>query len=180
MSPLRTLVLGGARSGKSVHAEQLVDSEPLVRYIATAKRDPSDLDWESRIADHRRRRPSEWTTVESSVDLPATLLEPTGGVSIVDDLGTWLTSAIDNRRAWDLPRGSIAPDTDALVDAVTRCRERVLLVSPEVGLSVVPATRSGRLFQDEMGILNGRLSAVCDTVVLVIAGTPLTLKSPNS
>ncbi len=101
------------------------------------------------------------------------------GTTIVDDLGTWLTHTIDDHRAWDSPRGTVAPDVATLVDAVSRSREHLVIVSPEVGMSVVPDTRSGRLFQDEIGSLNSALAAVCDTVVLVVAGLPLTLKTSD-
>lgn len=125
------------------------------------------------------RRPSNWTTVESSTGLIQALSTQGCDITVVDDLGTWLTGAIDDRHAWELPRGTVTPDTDALVQAVSQCFEPVVLVSPEVGWGVVPETRSGRLFQDEMGTLNRRLAEVCDSVVLVVAGLPLALKSPN-
>lgn len=150
-----------------------------VRYVATGRRDPADPDWDARIDDHRRRRPAQWTTIESSADLPATVLGG-NGVTIVDDLGTWLTGMLDDLAAWDAPRGTVAPVVDELVDAVRRCDHRLVMVSPEVGLSIVPETRSGRLFRDELGVLNGRLAAVCDDVVLVVAGLPVTLKSVDA
>lgn len=175
-SAIRTLVLGGARSGKSAFAEELAAGADRVRYVATGRRVPSDTDWEARIEAHRERRPAEWTTVESSGGLVDVLAMPSSGVTIVDDLGTWLTGTIDDRAAWESPRGTVSPETDALVHAVTQCHEPVVLVSPEVGWGVIPASRSGRLFQDEMGTLNRRLAAVCDSVVLVVAGLPLTLK----
>ncbi len=177
---LRTLVLGGTRSGKSAWAESAVTSYAAsstcdVRYIATGRRDPDDADWEERIDGHRRRRPASWRTAESAAGLSG-LLEDHAEVTLVDDLGTWLTGVIDDRDAWDLPRGTTAPDSDSLVDAVAAYSGILVLVSPEVGWGVVPPTRSGRLFQDEMGSLNGRLAAMCDHVVLVVAGLPLTLK----
>lgn len=115
--------------------------------------------------------------MESPRGLSDVLATPTDCATIVDDLGTWLTGAIDDREAWDLPRGTITPESDALVNAVSQGIGTMVLVSPEVGWGVVPETRSGRLFQDEMGTLNRRLAAVCDSVVLVVAGQPLTLKS---
>lgn len=172
----RTLVLGGARSGKSSHAESLIASDAAVAYVATGRRNPDDLDWEARIEQHRIRRPSSWTTHETT-DLATELDRPFSGTRLVDDLGTWLTSVLDDAHAWDLPRGSVAAHTDGLVDAVASCRSRLILVSPEVGLSVIPESRSGRLFRDEIGALNSRLAEVCNEVVLVVAGLPLILKT---
>ncbi|MFE3228953.1 nicotinate-nucleotide--dimethylbenzimidazole phosphoribosyltransferase [Nocardia sp. NPDC059228] len=170
--PLRTLVLGGARSGKSAYAEQLVASE-AVRYVATAVADPADADFAERIAAHRARRPANWTIVEG--DAVAALAEATP-VTLVDDLGTWLTARLDARAAWESPRGIVAPDIDALVSAVAGYGQRLILVSPEVGLGVIPATASGRLFRDEIGTLNQRLAEVCDEVFLVVAGQAMRIK----
>ena len=175
--PTRTLVLGGARSGKSGHAESLAVLEP-VRYLATGRRDATDEDWQRRIDGHRASRPKHWTTVETVTSLAAVIAQPWDGTTVVDDLGTWLTGMLDDARAWDLPRGTIAPALDTLVGAVADCTSTLVLVSPEVGLSVVPESRSGRLFRDELGLLNSRLAAVCDRVLLVVAGLALTLKEP--
>jgi len=174
---VRTLVLGGARSGKSVHAEQLLPAGP-VRYVATASQHPGDADWAARIAVHRARRPGDWQTVENT-DLVALLGLPDDGAPVlVDDLGTWLTAELDDTQAWEQARGTIAPRCAALVDAVAASTARLVLVSPEVGLGVVPATPAGRLFRDELGALNAALAAVCDEVLLVVAGIPLKLKGP--
>ncbi|WP_430333068.1 bifunctional adenosylcobinamide kinase/adenosylcobinamide-phosphate guanylyltransferase [Rhodococcus sp. ACT016] len=181
-APRRTLVLGGARSGKSAHAEGLLDDldgNLPIRYVATARRYPGDDDWEARIDLHRCRRPRSWTTVETGGDgsLIDVLAAPgTHPPTLVDDLGTWLTCELDDAGAWDAPRGAISRRTDALVDTVAGFDGRLLLVSPEVGLGVIPETRAGRLFRDEIGALNSRLAEVCDDVVLVVAGIALTLK----
>lgn len=176
MPPTKTLVLGGARSGKSSHAESLIAHGTAVRYVATGRRDPADLDWEARIRQHRERRPAAWTTHETA-DLETALGEQNSGITLVDDLGTWLTRILDDASAWDLPRGSITAKIQGLVDAVASCRSGVILVSPEVGLSVIPESRSGRLFRDEIGLLNSTIAEVCDEVVLVVAGLPLILKT---
>ncbi|MCZ9329068.1 bifunctional adenosylcobinamide kinase/adenosylcobinamide-phosphate guanylyltransferase [Nocardia farcinica] len=173
----RTLVLGGARSGKSAFAERLAGESATVRYLATAVLDPADTDFADRVAGHRARRPAHWTTVDSAD--PATVLtaEPGfPGATLVDDLGTWLTARIDALDAWDAPRGTVAPAADALVAAVRDYPGRLVIVSPEVGMGVVPATRSGRLFRDEIGALNQALAAVCEEAYLVVAGLPLRLK----
>jgi adenosyl cobinamide kinase/adenosyl cobinamide phosphate guanylyltransferase len=174
----RTLVLGGTRSGKSGYAEDLLPAGAPVRYLATARVDPGDREWSARISAHRDRRPPAWTT-EESPDLPAALAGATAGESLlVDDLATWLTGQLDDAGAWESERPGPVFDgrVDALVDAVRRCPARLVLVSAEVGLGVVPATRSGRLFRDELGALNANLARVCDTVVLLVAGIPLTLR----
>ncbi|UGT60643.1 bifunctional adenosylcobinamide kinase/adenosylcobinamide-phosphate guanylyltransferase [Nocardia asteroides] len=172
----RTLVLGGARSGKSAHAERLAGDGP-VRYLATAVPDPADRDFAERIAGHRARRPAAWEVLESA-DPAAVLAAPAAAppATLVDDIGTWLTARIDALDAWEAPRGTVAPAADALVAAVDGYRHRLVLVSPEVGLGVIPATRSGRLFRDEIGALNQRLAQVCDEVVLVVAGIPMRVK----
>ncbi|WP_280424927.1 bifunctional adenosylcobinamide kinase/adenosylcobinamide-phosphate guanylyltransferase [Nocardia carnea] len=170
----RTLVLGGARSGKSAYAESLVGEGP-VRYLATAIPDPADTDFAARIAAHRARRPACWTVLDGAD--PATVLRDSHpGPTLVDDIGTWLTARLDTRAAWDAPRGTIAPDMDALVSAVAQYPGRLVLVTPEVGLGVIPATRSGRLFRDEIGTLNQRLAHVCDDVYFVVAGLPMRVK----
>ncbi|MFD4369830.1 bifunctional adenosylcobinamide kinase/adenosylcobinamide-phosphate guanylyltransferase [Rhodococcus sp. NPDC058521] len=178
---VRTLVLGGARSGKSAHAESLAGGVPdsvAVRYLATARRHPDDSDWEERIDGHRRRRPIHWTVVETAhrSGLVDELGRTDWPVTLVDDLGTWLTDTIDSAHAWDRPRGTIAVDVDSLVDRVRTYPRDLVIVSPEVGLAVVPESRSGRLFRDEIGALNARLANECDRVVLVVAGLPLVLK----
>ncbi|WP_040776726.1 bifunctional adenosylcobinamide kinase/adenosylcobinamide-phosphate guanylyltransferase [Nocardia pneumoniae] len=176
-APRRILVLGGARSGKSAFAEKLAgEGGETVRYLATAVPDPDDHDFTERIAQHRSRRPASWTTVESA-DPARILAESTvPSVTLVDDIGTWLTARIDARQAWEAPRGTISPDTDALVAAVAAYQGGLVIVTPEVGMGVIPATRSGRLFRDEMGILNQRLAQACDEAYFVVAGLPLRLK----
>jgi adenosylcobinamide kinase / adenosylcobinamide-phosphate guanylyltransferase len=172
----RTLVLGGTRSGKSQHAEDLLPADAPVRYLATARRRPDDAEWLARIDVHRARRPPSWTTLEDS-DVAA-VVRAGGGPLLVDDLATWLTGVLDDAAAWDAP--TVPPTARAaveeLVAAVAAAPGRVVLVSAEVGLGVVPATRAGRLFRDELGALNAALAVVCDEVVLLVAGLPLRLK----
>ncbi|MFB9902426.1 bifunctional adenosylcobinamide kinase/adenosylcobinamide-phosphate guanylyltransferase [Allokutzneria oryzae] len=176
----RTLVLGGARSGKSAHAEGIAPADSSVTYVATARRWASDEDWEARIADHVRRRPACWRTVETAdgPSLPS-LLDAAGPdeLLLVDDLATWLTESLDAAGAWDGgSREPVRADADELVRALTGTAARVVLVSSEVGLGVHPATPSGRLFRDELGRLNARVADVCDTVTLLVAGIPLRLR----
>ena len=179
----RTLVLGGARSGKSAHAEGLLPGDAPATYVATSRRDPADGEWTERIATHVARRPDTWRTVEAGEPdrLRRTLSAATAEDAplLVDDLATWLTGVLDDAGAWDRDAAALrrtAERVDALVDGVRDCAARLVLVSAEVGLGIVPATRSGRLFRDELGSLNARLAEVCDEVVLLVAGIPLRLR----
>jgi adenosylcobinamide kinase / adenosylcobinamide-phosphate guanylyltransferase len=174
---VRTLVLGGTRSGKSGYAEDLLAADEPVRYVATARPDRGDAEWTARIDAHRARRPAAWTTVEDP-DVDA-LLRDGGGPLLVDDLATWLTAVLDDAGAWERTV-DVSPQVEALVAAVRAAPGRVVLVSAEVGLGVVPATRAGRLFRDELGALNAALARVCDEVVLLVAGLPLHLKGTGA
>jgi adenosylcobinamide kinase/adenosylcobinamide-phosphate guanylyltransferase len=171
-----TLVLGGTRSGKSGHAEGLLPADAPVRYLATARPMDGDAEWDARIAAHRARRPAGWTTLEG-VDVAATVAAG-GDPLLVDDLATWLSGVLDDAGAWEAATmpPAVAEQVDALVTAVAVASGRVVLVSAEVGLGVVPATRSGRIFRDELGALNAALAAVADEVVLLVAGLPMRLK----
>ncbi|MFV8395106.1 bifunctional adenosylcobinamide kinase/adenosylcobinamide-phosphate guanylyltransferase [Corynebacterium hindlerae] len=173
-----TLVLGGARSGKSAWAEALFPPGAEVLYVATARPWPGDEDFAARIRAHQERRPSHWVTEDSAELHDALLTHPEGNI-LVDDLGTWLTHQLDQAQAWERPRGFIAPAVDKLLAALQRTSARVVLVTPEVGLGVIPETPAGRLFRDELGRLNARVAELADEVVLVVAGIPLTLKSES-
>lgn len=169
----RLLVLGGIRSGKSRWAEGRFGAPgPAVRYLATGT-GGDDADWAARVDAHRARRPAHWSTVEST-DVAAVLGRPPHPPTLVDDLGGWLTALLD-RHGWD-PAARLGADVDALCGAVRAFPADLVLVSPEVGLSVVAGTTSGRRFADELGALNQRLAAECDRVVLVVAGQPLEVK----
>jgi adenosylcobinamide kinase/adenosylcobinamide-phosphate guanylyltransferase len=177
---VRTLVLGGIRSGKSQWAETAIAESTgagqPVRYLATGATPDGDADWSARVAAHRARRPPHWPTVET-VDVPTQLRSDAATPTLVDDIGGWLTAAMDRRGAWTT--GSVAADVADLLDAVDAFPSPLALVSPEVGLTVVPHTASGRRFTDELGSLNQRLAALCDRVVLVVAGQPLTVKAAS-
>jgi adenosylcobinamide kinase/adenosylcobinamide-phosphate guanylyltransferase len=167
----RILVVGGARSGKSAHAEALLAGEPVVDYVATALRDPADAEWAERIARHRKRRPAHWNTIETH-DLAA-VLATDGPATLVDSMTAWLTAAMDAAGTW---HGSgdaaerLAHDVDRTVGAWAATPRCVVAVSDEVGSGVVPATPSGRLFRDALGLLNQRLAAGADEVWLVTVG----------
>lgn len=177
---MRVLALGGIRSGKSQWAEtaltHVAGEGGSVRYLATGATS-TDPEWSARVAGHRLRRPPEWSTVEST-DVAMHLRVEAAIPTLVDDIGGWLVAAMDRRAAWTGATldADLESDTNDLVEAVGAFQGPLALVSPEVGLTVVPATESGRRFADGLGTLNQRLAAVCDRVVLVIAGQPLTIK----
>lgn len=171
----RALVLGGIRSGKSEFAEGLVSAAATVRYVATARRGEGDADWDARIEAHRARRPGRWSTVEVGADPTALARVLTDAADtdsvLVDDLGTWIAGVTEVTRG-DEWRAAAS----ALAAAVGACVARLVLVSPEVGLSVVPATASGRAFADALGTVNKIIAAECDAVALVIAGNAVPVK----
>lgn len=172
---MRTLVLGGTRSGKSAHAEAAVGAAggPVV-YVATARNTGDDDEMASRIASHRERRPTAWATEETD-EVARLLTDQPDATVLVDDLGAWLTHRLDATLGWGDDGAEVAAEIEALVDAVASHAGTVVLVSPEVGLGVVPDTHSGRLFGDLIGALNRRLAEVCDSAVLVVAGRALPL-----
>lgn len=178
------LVLGGARSGKSRYAEALLAQAPAVRYVATGAvpgQADDDAEWAARVAEHRRRRPAHWCTVET-MDVPGVLTDPVGqGSLLVDCLGTWLTRLIDEANAWEDPaRAQEVQERagSALVAALQNTDVEVVFVSNEVGSGVVPATASGRLFRDLLGRLNAQVAAACDRAVLIVAGRVIELPAP--
>ena len=166
-----TLVLGGARSGKSVVAETLVAkaaeaANASVTYVATVQVG-TDADMASRVALHQQRRPSDWSTVEAGAgeDLPRILRATTGSV-LLDALGPWV--AAHDGATIDMPGLTVA--------LIERAGDTVV-VSEEVGLGVHPSTEAGRQFRDALGTLNQAVAAVSDRVLLVIAGRVLPLEA---
>lgn len=170
----RVLVLGGARSGKSVLAESMLAEAGVADYVATSARPGAvDPEWEQRVFEHRARRPPGWRTLETT-DVAAALGGPGDGPPVlVDCLATWLARVMDDCEVWtDAPdaASSLHLRLDELVAAWERTSRAVVAVSNEVGSGVVPATVSGRLFRDELGRLNARLAAGADQVWLCTAG----------
>jgi adenosylcobinamide kinase/adenosylcobinamide-phosphate guanylyltransferase len=171
--PRLTLVLGGARSGKSRHAEHLVQTHaPPWLYIATAQ--AYDDEMRERIALHRARRPAGWTTQEAPLALAAAIRRHAGQPMLVDCLTLWLTNTM-------LADGDVAAAVDDLVAAASEARGPLVLVSNEVGFGIVPDNALARRFRDRAGVLHQRLAAEAERVVLMVAGLPLTVKdSPPS
>lgn len=180
------LVTGGARSGKSHCAEQLLGQAPAVTYLATGLPAQScDAEWQARVAAHRQRRPGHWLTVES-IDI-ATAIRSAPGCVLVDCLGTWLARTVDAADAWaqlDRAAGVIAAARSELISAIQELstpgaasERHLVLVSNEVGSGIVPDTTSGRFFRDQLGALNTQVASVVDRVLYVVAGRVLELSS---
>ncbi|MFD8719390.1 bifunctional adenosylcobinamide kinase/adenosylcobinamide-phosphate guanylyltransferase [Streptomyces sp. NPDC059629] len=178
--PRRTLVLGGARSGKSVEAERRLESFPDVLYVATGGIRGGDTEWAARVALHRERRPGSWRTTETCDLVP--LLAQDGPALLVDCLSLWLTDAMDSVGAWDDTEWASGGEkalrerVRELTDAVRATRRTVVAVSNEVGSGIVPATASGRRYRDELGRLNAAFAGECEQVVLVVAGQAVVLR----
>jgi adenosylcobinamide kinase/adenosylcobinamide-phosphate guanylyltransferase len=178
--PRRTLVLGGARSGKSVEAERRLEAFPDVLYVATGGTRGGDTEWASRVAVHRERRPGSWRTTETCDLVP--LLKDEGAPLLIDCLSLWLTDAMDSVGAWDDAvwadggERALRERMRELTDAVRASRRTVVAVSNEVGSGIVPATASGRRYRDELGRLNAAFASECEQVVLLVAGQALVLR----
>jgi adenosylcobinamide kinase/adenosylcobinamide-phosphate guanylyltransferase len=175
----RVLILGGARSGKSVTAERLLAGRELVEYVATGQvPDASDPEWADRVRLHQQRRPAHWTTLET-LDLEGVLAEPGMAQArlatpvLVDCFSTWLAGVMADAGLWDGAPGAdkkLADRVDGLLTAWRSTRRHVVAVSNEAGSGVVPATASGIRFRDELGVLNTRIAAECEQVWLCTAG----------
>lgn len=167
-----TLVLGGVRSGKSRYALERVTAYPKPwRMIATAE--AWDEEMKDRIARHRAERGDGWLVEEEPLDLPGALRRcgEGGAPVLVDCLTLWLTNLMMAER-------DVAAAGDELVSALAACAVPVVLVSNEVGLGIVPDNALARAFRDEAGRLHQRVAAVADRVIFMVAGLPMTVKSP--
>ncbi|HJU38623.1 MAG TPA: bifunctional adenosylcobinamide kinase/adenosylcobinamide-phosphate guanylyltransferase [Tahibacter sp.] len=168
---MRTLITGGARSGKSALAERLAAMSHDVVYVATAT--AGDAEMAERIAHHRARRPAAWALVEEPVALAGTLARVAAPQRyvLVDCLTLWLTNLLvaDDETIF-------TKECNALLDILPSLPGELILVTNEVGLGVVPLGALTRRFVDEAGRLNQAVAARCDRVVMTIAGLPLPLK----
>jgi adenosylcobinamide kinase/adenosylcobinamide-phosphate guanylyltransferase len=176
----RVLVIGGARSGKSVTAERMLADRDRVDYVACGPpADDTDPSWARRLARHRERRPAHWTTLET-LDLAGVLGDDRPGVPVlVDCLSTWLAGMMDECGLWTgAPEADkeLAARIDELLDTWRSTRRRVVAVSNEVGFGVVPGTASGVRYRDELGSLNARVAADCEQVWLCVAGIARRIK----
>jgi adenosylcobinamide kinase/adenosylcobinamide-phosphate guanylyltransferase len=186
--PLRGLVhliVGGARSGKSLLAENIAKgmerAGQSVTYVATAPPQVADAEWDARIALHQGRRPPTWHTIET-LDLESVLKAATSADAVVIDcLSLWVTGVLDAADAWasdaalDAAVTALQTRSASLLDALLGTSAAVVVVSNEVGQGVVPPTKSGRVFRDELGRLNASVANVATQVDFVVAGRALPL-----
>lgn len=169
-----TLVLGGAASGKSHYAQMLAEDRPgLLLYVATAQ--AGDEEMAQRIERHRKARGERWQTLEVSQDLAGQLADASGSYAVVliDCITLWLTNLLLSHE--ESPE-KVWAAVDAFVASLDRIEAKVIMVSNEVGLSLVPEYPLGRVFRDLAGKVNQRLAERADRVCLVAAGLPLELK----
>ena len=173
---MRTLITGGARSGKSTFAESLLVGG-TVDYVATGyPASADDPDWADRVRRHQARRPADWRTIET-LDVAGVLLTESTPPVLADCIGLWLTRTADETNAWEgSAEDAVAARVAELLDALSRTTRDVVLVTNEVGLGLVPGTASGRWFRDALGRLNVGLAERCDEVWLCVAGIPVPVK----
>jgi adenosylcobinamide kinase / adenosylcobinamide-phosphate guanylyltransferase len=163
-----TLIIGGARSGKSRYGETLIAPlPPPWIYVATAQ--PLDAEMKERIAAHRARRGEGWTTVEAPRDLVGALSAHASAPVLIDCLTLWLSNLM-------LADADVAAETERLERALCERAAPVVMVANEVGFGIVPENALARSFRDQQGILNQRIAALADRVVLMVAGLPLSVK----
>ncbi|WP_298445885.1 nicotinate-nucleotide--dimethylbenzimidazole phosphoribosyltransferase [Gordonia sp. (in: high G+C Gram-positive bacteria)] len=166
---MRTLILGGTRSGKSARAEALRAAPPAVASRGGGGGRGGAAGGARRVQAHRDRRDTRFTTVETT-DLAGQLRDGDGVPTLIDDLGNWVTALLDATGGWDDPGADLAAEITELATAVAAYDGDLVIVSPEVGLSVVPSTNAGRRFADVLGAANLAVAAACDDVELVVAG----------
>jgi adenosylcobinamide kinase/adenosylcobinamide-phosphate guanylyltransferase len=174
-----TLLLGGARSGKSALAQRLAGRwGGPVTVVATGQ--ARDAEMAARIARHRAERPRDWRTVEAPTALASTLatLETEADVVVVDCLNLWVSNLLHERP--DLSDADLAAETDQLQRVIRAARYALILVSNEVGWSIHPETALGRRFRDALGLVNQAAARAVDEVVLMVAGCPMVVKSPDA
>ena len=177
---MKRLILGGVKSGKSRYAERLVaswasqsgNSNRAVIYLATAEQRDGDEELGKRIALHKAQRPPTWKTIEEPVKI-ADIIETVSGKSqciLVECLTLWVSNLLQDET-------HIAQGINHLCKVLETYEGEIILVSNETGLGIMPANELARRFGDEVGVLHQRLAAICDEVVLTIAGLPHHLKT---
>ena len=173
---MKTLILGGIKSGKSKLAEVLAtESEKNVTLIATAaaKDIAKDIEMHARIEHHKRSRPPNWLVIEESLTLADALMQPleNNDYIIIDCLTLWVTNLL-----LDKDKATLAKETTALLDTLSASSGTVTMISNETSMGIIPMGELTRRFCDETGLLHQKLASQCDNVVLAIAGQPMALK----
>ena len=174
LSSKLTLVLGGRRSGKSAFAENLLRAQPNCLYIATAAQNPLDQEMIARIKLHQQRRAKNWQTIEESYDLAGVLKRhrQSNAIILIDCLSMWVSNLLlNNQDVWK--------EIDKLDQVMSTHPARIVCVSSEVGLSIVPDNQLSRLFADFLGSLNQTIAQRAERVYCLIAGLPIILKNKN-
>jgi adenosylcobinamide kinase / adenosylcobinamide-phosphate guanylyltransferase len=166
-----TLVTGAARSGKSEWAEKLAFATgQQIVYVATAKIDPTDQEWQERIEQHRQRRPAQWQTIESAVNVAQIITAaPATQCLLVDSLGTWVANFLEQ------PEKKWLQEQQQFLESIKNPAARVILVAEETGWGVIPVYELGRLFRDRLGSLIRQVGAIAQPVYLVTGGHALNL-----
>jgi len=171
-----SLILGGARSGKSRRAEAIataLSEKPI--YLATAPLIEGDAEWLARIERHRSERGAHWQLIEEELDIASVLARHAGSgcVVLLDCLTLWLTNLLYAGRDVDA-------EVELLCAALAACSGEVILVSNEVGMGLVPENEMGRAFRDAQGRMNQRVAAVADRVEFIAAGLPICMKGEKT
>jgi len=169
-----TLILGGARSGKSTRAETLAKQSLLdVVYIATSPQMQGDKEWQERIQKHQQGRPVHWQTLEEPLDLCGVLNNlKSNQCALVDCLTLWLFNIMADNR-------NIEKETESLCACLSKLDQEIILVSNELGMGLVPEQKLGRDFRDAQGRLNQAVAKVANHVEFVVAGIPMLLKEES-
>jgi adenosylcobinamide kinase/adenosylcobinamide-phosphate guanylyltransferase len=186
-----TFITGPVRAGKSTLAQRLAEaSRRRVIYCATAAWDEDDPEWRSRIERHRAERPAEWQLVETAGPRGADLMQrlreaERPSLILIESLGTWVADVLTRGAqtlGGDIVRlhAAVEAETNRLLDAIEACEAEVIVVSEEVGWSVVPPYPAGRVFRDVMGRANQRLCAVAARAYLLVCGVALDLKQAQA
>ena len=182
MSKRLTLVLGGVRAGKSRYAQQLAEDGRRVLFVATAE--AGDDEMAARIQAHRAERPADWYTLEEPLDLVTVLAPrlPDYDTVLLDCLTLWVSNLLLQDGDDHHVRPDISSQAGRLLELYEQGDAAWIVVSNEVGLGIVPATKLGRVYADELGRVNQRFAAAADDVIVMFAGLPVNLRalSPES
>jgi adenosylcobinamide kinase / adenosylcobinamide-phosphate guanylyltransferase len=167
-----TLIVGGARSGKSRYAQKLAEGFERVTFVATAR--PSDSAMRRKIARHRSERPASWETVEAPLRLDSAIQSRSAETDmlIIDCLTLYLANVIHAKKE----QKGILEHLSQVCEAIRCAKSSIIVVSNEVGCGIVPPFRSGRLYRDLLGQLNQQIAEIADRVVLMVAGVPVTVE----